>query len=224
MHLSTLGTDGFPDGRMVLLKECDKRGFVFYTNLNSAKGRALKKTPRASLTFHWAPLKKQVRIQGKTDFVSDAEADAYWSTRPRSVSAGRLGVQAKRRPAFEPRDAHERRRQARAEIWKRSNSSSCLLDRRSHHPAQNRILAGPRQPPARPFSLYEERRSDGGSSGSTHNGYNPRMGEPEIFFMTLFPRGDSAFGRMKRVWRHGEIRCGSGSGKVICAGGGISQR
>ncbi len=86
--LSTISPDGFPEGRMVLLKDSDERGFVFYTNLHSVKGQALKKNPRAALTFHWAPLKKQVRIQGKTEIVSEAEADAYWKTRGRLSQLG----------------------------------------------------------------------------------------------------------------------------------------
>ncbi len=86
--LSTIGPGGFPDGRMVLVKDADERGFVFYTNLHSVKGESLKKQPRAALTFHWAPLKKQVRIQGKTTWVSNAEADAYWRTRPRLTQIG----------------------------------------------------------------------------------------------------------------------------------------
>jgi pyridoxamine 5'-phosphate oxidase len=88
MCVSTLGTDGFPEGRMVLLKDFDERGFTFYTNLRSIKGRALKKTPKAALTFHWAPLKKQIRIQGTIEYVSGADADAYWNTRPRLSQLG----------------------------------------------------------------------------------------------------------------------------------------
>ena len=86
--LSTIDPAGFPDGRMVLLKGLDARGFVFYTNLQSVKGESLKKRPRAALTFHWAPLKKQVRIQGHTAWATDAEADAYWKTRPRLTQIG----------------------------------------------------------------------------------------------------------------------------------------
>jgi pyridoxamine 5'-phosphate oxidase len=88
MCLSTINVDDFPDGRMVLLKDFDTRGFVFYTNLHSVKGRALTKTPKAALTFYWEPLRRQVRIQGKTEIVSDKEADAYWCTRPRLSQLG----------------------------------------------------------------------------------------------------------------------------------------
>ena len=86
--LSTLDLSGMPDGRMVLVKSFDNRGFVFFTNLHSVKGQSLKKLPRAALTYHWAPLKKQVRIQGETALVPDAEADAYWKTRPRLTQIG----------------------------------------------------------------------------------------------------------------------------------------
>src|SRR5262245_23486691 len=88
MCLSTTGLDGYPEGRMVLLKGVDQKGFVFYTNLKSPKGKSLSKPPRAALTFYWEPLKKQVRIQGQTEMVSDAEADAYWKTRPRLSQLG----------------------------------------------------------------------------------------------------------------------------------------
>lgn len=88
MCVSTIDPQGYPDGRMVLLKEFDERGFVFYTNLNSIKGKSLKKLLRAALAFYWEPLKKQVRIQGKAEIVSDKEADAYWKTRPRLSQLG----------------------------------------------------------------------------------------------------------------------------------------
>jgi pyridoxamine 5'-phosphate oxidase len=107
MCLSTMDLDGFPDGRMVLLKGFDARGFVFYTNFHSVKGRSLQALPRAALTFFWDPLHRQVRIQGDVAPVKDAEADAYWASRPRisQISAwasrqsepmDRLGVLIKR--------------------------------------------------------------------------------------------------------------------------------
>ena len=76
MCVSTVDGQGRPDARMVLLKDYDERGFVFYTNLHSPKGKQLKDCSHAAITFHWAPLQKQVRIQGKTEVVSDAQADA----------------------------------------------------------------------------------------------------------------------------------------------------
>jgi pyridoxamine 5'-phosphate oxidase len=86
--LSTLDPNGFPDGRMVLLKEFDGQGFVFYTNLHSAKGRAIAALARAAMTFHWPLLERQVRIQGNTELVSAAEADAYFHSRARLSQLG----------------------------------------------------------------------------------------------------------------------------------------
>ena len=86
--LSTLDPQGFPDGRMVLLKYVDQKGLVFYTDTRSVKGQSLLALPRASATFYWEPLKRQVRIQGETERVSDLEADAYFKTRPRLSQVG----------------------------------------------------------------------------------------------------------------------------------------
>jgi len=125
---------GFPDGRMVLLKDFDERGFTFYTNLHSAKGVSLKKTPRAALTFHWAPLKKQVRIQGKTEIVPDAEADAYWLTRPR---LSQLGAWASKQSEVLPSRARlvAEVRSSRLEVQARSCPQAPLLDRGARHSA-----------------------------------------------------------------------------------------
>lgn len=86
--LSTVGEDGYPEGRMVLLKEFDERGFVFYTNLTSRKADSLRRVPRAALTFYWEPLRRQVRIQGDVTPVEEDEADAYFATRPRGSRIG----------------------------------------------------------------------------------------------------------------------------------------
>ena len=88
MTLATVGSDGQPSARLVLLKALDDRGFVFYTNLRSRKGRDLEANPRAALTFHWQPLEVQVRIEGRAERVSDAEADEYFATRPRGSQLG----------------------------------------------------------------------------------------------------------------------------------------
>lgn len=88
MALASAGADGFPDVRMVLLKGFDEAGFVFYTNLESAKARELRERPQAALAFHWKSLRRQVRIRGTVAPVSEAEADAYFATRPRLAQLG----------------------------------------------------------------------------------------------------------------------------------------
>ena len=81
--LATVGPDGTPSARMVLLKDHGPDGFVFYTNLESEKGAELAENPKAALCFHWKSLRRQVRINGSTVPVSGADADAYFATRPR---------------------------------------------------------------------------------------------------------------------------------------------
>jgi len=81
MCLSTLGKDGFPNSRIVLLKELDS-GFVFFTNYESAKGKELESYPKASLTFFWAEIERQVRVVGTVSRISAEESDAYFLSRP----------------------------------------------------------------------------------------------------------------------------------------------
>jgi pyridoxamine 5'-phosphate oxidase len=86
--LATVGEDGQPSARMLLLKDADERGFVFYTNVESRKGRELSGNRRAAMTFHWAQLERQIRIEGRVSRVADAEADAYFATRARGSQIG----------------------------------------------------------------------------------------------------------------------------------------
>lgn len=88
MTLATATAEGVPSARIVLLKAHDERGFVFYTNLSSRKGREITANPQAALVFYWAALDKQVRIEGTLSPVSDAEADAYFASRERHKQAG----------------------------------------------------------------------------------------------------------------------------------------
>ncbi|MGI9606977.1 MAG: pyridoxamine 5'-phosphate oxidase [Acidimicrobiales bacterium] len=88
MMLSTVSADGLPRGRSVLLRRFDDAGFVFFTNHESAKGRALDATGVAALTFHWAALHRQVHVEGTVGRVSDAESDEYFTKRPRSSQLG----------------------------------------------------------------------------------------------------------------------------------------
>jgi len=88
MALATVTDNGVPNVRMVLLKAFDERGYVFYTNLESDKGHELRMTPNAALCFHWKSLRRQVRIQGPTEQVTDEEADAYFATRSKDSQIG----------------------------------------------------------------------------------------------------------------------------------------
>lgn len=96
MALATVDADGLPDVRMVLLKDFDEDGFVFYTNYESAKGRELIAQPKAALLFHWKSLRRQVRVRGPVEQVSAAEADAYFATRPRHSRLGAWASQQSR--------------------------------------------------------------------------------------------------------------------------------
>jgi len=96
MALATAGTDGLPDVRMVLLKEFDETGFVFYTNTESQKGRELSENMQAAGVMHWKSLRRQVRFRGPVDFVDDAEADAYFASRARDSRIGAWASQQSR--------------------------------------------------------------------------------------------------------------------------------
>ncbi len=88
MTVASVDADGLPDARMVLLKDVDQRGFVFYTNDHSAKGLQLAANPKAALLFHWKSLRRQVRVRGPVETVSAEEADAYFAGRARSSQIG----------------------------------------------------------------------------------------------------------------------------------------
>jgi len=88
LALATVDPDGMPNVRMVLLKGFDERGFVFYTNFESAKGGEILSAEKAAMCFHWKSLRRQVRIRGPVEQVSDAEADEYYASRPRGSRIG----------------------------------------------------------------------------------------------------------------------------------------
>jgi pyridoxamine 5'-phosphate oxidase len=88
MILATATAAGMPSARTVLLKAWDERGFVFYTNLESRKSGELKQNPNAALLFYWKILHRQIRIEGRISLVEDAEADAYYASRPRGSRLG----------------------------------------------------------------------------------------------------------------------------------------
>ena len=114
MALATVGVDGAPTVRTVLLKELDERGFVFYTNYESRKGRDLLARPQAGLNFYWPRLGRQVRVDGRVETTTAAEADAYFATRARDSQIG-AWASAQSRP-LASRDVLER---AVAEVARR---------------------------------------------------------------------------------------------------------
>jgi pyridoxamine 5'-phosphate oxidase len=105
MSLATVDLDGMPDVRTVLLKGVDERGFVFYTNTESNKGRELAANPKAALLFYWKSLNRQIRIRGPVERVTPEDADAYFATRPKGAQIGAWASQQSRplesRLAFE---------------------------------------------------------------------------------------------------------------------------
>jgi pyridoxamine 5'-phosphate oxidase len=96
MSVATADADGLPNVRMTLLKEFDERGFVFYTNFESQKGTEILASRKAALGFHWKSLRRQVRLRGPVELVSDEEADAYFRSRPRDSRIGAWASQQSR--------------------------------------------------------------------------------------------------------------------------------
>ncbi len=96
MTLATVDASGMPDARMVLCKQADERGLVFYTNIESAKGVELAATPKAAALFHWKSLRRQIRVRGTVARISESEADAYFASRPRVSRIGAWASQQSR--------------------------------------------------------------------------------------------------------------------------------
>ncbi|SMF60797.1 Pyridoxamine 5'-phosphate oxidase [Tistlia consotensis] len=107
MVVASVGEDGMPSARMVLLKDYDPQGFVFYTNYESRKGRQIQAHPQVALLFHWKSLRRQVRIEGAVSEVTPAEADAYFASRPRQSQIGAWASEQSR--PLESRFALEKR-------------------------------------------------------------------------------------------------------------------
>ena len=103
MTVATVGSDGQPSARIVLLRGWDERGFVFFTNYESQKGHDLSHLPRAALLFYWAPLERQIRIEGGVERLADVDSDTYFAQRPRGH---RLSAWASRQSSVVPDRAH----------------------------------------------------------------------------------------------------------------------
>ena len=110
MQVASVDADGLPDVRTVLLKGFDQRGFVFYTNFESAKGRQILASRKAALVFHWKSRRRQVRARGDVEVVADDEADAYYRSRPRGSRIGAWASEQSR-PLASREELLERTRQ-----------------------------------------------------------------------------------------------------------------
>ncbi len=144
MAVATVDADGLPDVRMVLLKGWDARGFVFYTNVQSDKGRQLDAHPKAALLFHWKSLRRQVRIRGPVQPVTDVESDAYYASRPRGSQVG-AWASDQSRPL-----------PSRAELEQRVRAIDARYD--GHAPPRPSFWRGYRVQPLS-FEFWRDRRS-----------------------------------------------------------------
>jgi pyridoxamine 5'-phosphate oxidase len=126
MTLATATADGYPVARMVLLRGFDERGFQFYTNYQSRKANELIQNPRASLVFFWAPLMRQIRMEGAVEKLSEAESDAYFRKRP---PGHQLGAWASPQSQVIPERAYL---EERLEFLKRQFPDSTAIPRPPH--------------------------------------------------------------------------------------------
>ena len=148
MTLATVDADGLPNARMVLLKGTDERGFVFYTNMDSQKGQELDAHPQAALVFYWKSSNRQVRVRGTVERVTDAEADAYFASRPKQAQIGAWA--SKQSAPLESRLAFEKAVAVYAAKYAIGDGAApAQLVGLSYRAAVDRVLAGAAVPPAR---------------------------------------------------------------------------
>ena len=140
MTLATVDGEGLPNARMVLCKGTDRRGLVFYTNIESAKGRELEGQPRAAALFHWKSLRRQARFRGRVAPVSAAESDAYFASRARGSQIGAWASQQSR-PLAARADLEARRGDLRTSVRKRRRPAAGLLARLPARAGRDRVLA-----------------------------------------------------------------------------------
>ncbi len=142
MALATVDAHGVPNVRMILLKGADERGFVFYTNCESAKGLELAANPKAALLFYWKSLDRQIRMRGPVEPATEAEADAYFATRHRESRIGACASRQSRPLASRAALEAEVARLTKA-FGDGRRAAPGLLARLSAHAARDRVLAEP---------------------------------------------------------------------------------
>ena len=149
--------------RIVLLKSFDQDGFVFFTNYESTKGKQLEANPYAALGFYWIELDRQIRISGKVEKTSREESQTYFHSRP--VGSQLSAWASRQSEVVDGRRVLDARMAEMTERFRRqANSIAAALGRLPAQAGQNRILAGPCQPFARPVSVTRGRRMDRGKS------------------------------------------------------------
>ena len=175
MSLATSGADGAPRVRTVLLKGLDERGFVFYTNRESRKGDALAGNGRAALLFPWLALERQVLVAGRTEPVGDEETRRYFESRPYesrlAAWTSRQSRPVASRTALEAELAAIRARFGASEGGERG-ARAPVLGRLPRAAGNHRVLAGPREPAARPLRIHPAtgRRLDPGTARTVKGG------------------------------------------------------
>ncbi len=156
MTLATVDESGRPSARIVLIKGADERGFVFFTNYESRKGRELAHNPNAALLFYWIELERQVRVEGRIEKTSEEESDRYFASRP---LGSRIGAWASEQSAvIESRALLEAREKEIGARLRREPAAPAALGRLPSRAELDRILAGPPVAAPRPPAVYARRR------------------------------------------------------------------
>ncbi len=160
MQVATVDADGRPSVRTVLLKGFDERGWVFYTNYDSAKGTDLASRPYAAAVLAWVPLERQVRLRGPVSRVPRVETETYFANRPRGSQVGAWASPQSRGRGVANRLGRGSGR-GRAAFPRRRDPGATALGRLPHRGGGGRVLAGPGRPPPRPVPLPARRTSVG---------------------------------------------------------------
>ena len=154
MTLATATAEGRPSARIVLLKAFDASGFVFYTHYESRKGGELAENPRAALLAYWIELEREVRIEGSVEKTSAQESEEYFASRP---SGSRIAAAASVQSSLvSDRQCARSSVRPRARALRRGAAETARMGRLSCDPRNGRVLAGPREPAARPAALSQD--------------------------------------------------------------------